>query len=188
MKNVFSANSIRTEDKYKVLGDFIQFVSDNPEYEGELEQTVQYFSVEGNGLVYEKLGEYYITKGRKEDALKFYELGVEKDEDNFSLVKNTILLQIEFEKYPEAVVLSDSALEIFPAQPILYLLNGVANNKSNQHDNAIESLLTGVDYVFENPTMEKDFYKQLEIAYLAKNDPEKAKRYAQLAAQIQDPN
>ena len=48
------------------------------------------------------------------------------------------LLQIEVEKYKEAIVLSDVGLEIFPAQPLLYLVNGVANNELKNIDQAIE--------------------------------------------------
>jgi len=188
MKKVFASEQVETESKYKVLGDFIQFVNANPSFEARLEETVQLFSTEGNGQVYEKLGDYYLTKERKEDALKFYEKGIQTDKDNFSLLKNTLLLQIEFRKYSEALALSGQALEIFPAQPILYLINGVTNNELQQTDAAIESLELGIDYVLDNPVMEKDFYSQLEIAYIQKGDAKKAAQYAKRAASIQDPN
>lgn len=188
MKKVFTSNQVETESKYKVLGDFIQFVNTNPSFEPELEKTVALFSTEGNGQVYEKLGDYYVAKGRKEDALRFYEQGTKTDVDNFSLLKSTLLLQIEFKKYDEVVLLSEEALEIFPAQPILYLINGVANNELQNTDTAIENLETGIDYVLDNPIMEKDFYTQLEIAYLQKGDAKKAEQYAKRAASIQDPN
>jgi len=188
MKKVFTSNQVEVESKYKVLGDFIQFVNDNPSYEAELEETVQLFSAEGNGQVYEKLGDYYVAKNRKEDALKFYEAGIKTDADNFSLLKNTLLLQIEFMKYNDVLALSNQGLEIFPAQPLLYLINGVANNELRNSDAAIESLELGIDYVLDNPIMEKDFYTQLEIAYSQKGDATKAAQFAKRAASIQDSN
>lgn len=184
MRIVFASENIDIESKYKVLGDFIQFTNANPDYEKELEKVVSGFSKDGNGLVYEKLGDYYLAKDRKEEALKFYEKGIKNDLDNFSLLKNTLLLQLEFKKNDEAALLSKNALEIFPSQPILYLLNGVANNNLQKPELAIESLETGIDYLFESPKMERDFYKQLSNAYAQKGDNNKAAQFAKKADAI----
>ena len=185
MKKVFRSTSIENEDKYKVLSDFIEFVSKNPSYEPQLEEAIISFSEDGtSGGLYEKIGAYFLAKDNKEKALGFFEKGSKKDPDNFSLLKNTMLLMIELDKNQEVVVMSENALEIFPAQPILYLLNGVANNNVNNSDAAIEALETGVDYLFENPTMEKDFYEQLSIAYSKKGDTKNAKKYADKAAAV----
>lgn len=185
MKKVFASNQVSKENQYKVLGDFIQFVNENPEYESELEKTISLFSDANNGQVYEKVGDYYVSKNRKTDALKFYEKGIRSDSDNYSLLKSTLLLQIDLQKYSEAVSLSNEALDIFPSQPLLYLVNGVANIALQNSDDAIESLETGLDYIPENPVMEKDYYEQLQIAYTQKGDIKNANKYAKRAATIQ---
>ena len=187
MKTVFASEDIDKETKYKVLADFIQFVNSNPDYEAELTRVVEQFSVE-NGRVYEKIGDYYAAKNRKEDALKAYEKGIVINPDNFNLLKNTILLQIDFQKYEAAAKLSSEGLEIFPAQPLLYLLNGVANNGLNLSDNAIESLEMGLDFLMEDPKMERDFYNQLSLAYSQKGEKKKAKTYSDKAANLKMPN
>lgn len=187
MKTVFASEDIDKETKYKVLADFIQFVNSNPDYEAELTRVVEQFSVE-NGRVYEKIGDYYAAKNRKEDALKAYEKGIVINPDNFNLLKNTILLQIDFQKYEAAAKLSSEGLEIFPAQPLLYLLNGVANNGLNLSDNAIESLEMGLDFLMEDPKMEHDFYNQLSLAYSQKGDAKKAKTYSDKATNLKMPN
>lgn len=187
MKIVFSSNEIDKETKYKVLGDFIQYVTENPQYETQLAEIVDQFSVE-NGGVYEKLGDYYAVKNRKEDALIAYEKGISKDPDNYNLLKNTLLFQIDFKKYEDASKLSSEGLEIFPAQALLYLLNGVANNGLQKSDAAIESLEIGLDFILEDPKMERDFYEQLSLAYSTKGDGKKAKMYADKAAATKMPN
>ncbi|MDC8005044.1 hypothetical protein POV27_13360 [Aureisphaera galaxeae] len=184
MNIVFGSTKIERESKYKVLGDFLNFVGKNPEYESDLEGVINQFSSEGSGQVYEQLGDYYLTKQDKEAALRFYEKGAALDEDNFSLIKNTLLLQIDVKKYEAAKTLSENALSTFPAQPLLYLLNGVANNRLNQSDMAIESLETGVDFLLDNPKMEKDFYEQLHIAYTNKGDSKRATEYKKKAEGI----
>lgn len=187
MKTVFASEEVDKETKYRVLADFIQFVNENPDYETELTSIVDQFSVE-NGRVYEKLGDYYATKNKKEEALDAYEKGIVKNPDNFNLLKNTVLLQIDFEKYSAAAKLSSAGLEIFPAQSLLYLLNGVANNGLQKHDTAIESLKIGLDFLIEDPKMENDFYQQLNLAYTLKGDAKKAKLYSDKAAALKIPN
>ena len=187
MKIVFSSEEIDKETKYKILGDFILFVDKNPEYENQLADVVNQFS-EKNGRVYEKLGDYYLVKNRKEEALDSYEKGIAKDPDNYNLLKNTLLVQIDFKKYEAAQKLSSEGLDIFPAQALLYLLNGVANNGLQKSEKAIESLEMGLDFISDDPTMESDFYQQLSIAYERKGDSEKAKQFSEKAVNVKTPN
>ncbi len=188
MKTVFASEQIDQESKYRVLGDFIQFVNENPQYEPDLEAMADLFSKENGGKVYEKLGDYFSAKSNKEQALHYYEEGIKTSPDNYNLLKNTILLQIDFKKYTHAAALSKKGLEIFPAQALLYLLNGVANNGQEKYPEAIDSLEAGLDFILDDPQMEYDFYNQLKLAYTAMNDLKKAKIYAEKASQIQAAN
>lgn len=184
MKIVFTSNQVDKETKYRVLGDFIQFVNQNPQYEADLENVVSLFSEENGGKVYEKIGDYFVQKSKKEEALHYYEIGIALTPDNYNLLKNTLLLQLDFKKNTEAANLSAKGLEIFPAQALLYLLNGVANNSLQKSDLAVESLENGLDFVLDDPQMERDFYHQLNLAYTAKGDSKKAKAFADKANQI----
>lgn len=188
IKIVFASDQIDKESKYKVLGDFIQFVNENPQYEKDLEAIASLFSEENGGKVYEKMGDYFSAKSNKEDALKFYEKGISTDKDNYNLLKNTLLLQIDLQQYEAAATLSTEGLEIFPSQALLYLLNGVANNGLQQADIAIESLETGLDYLLDDPKMKRDFYQQLNLAYTTKGDTIKAEFYAKKAMETKMPN
>ena len=150
MKKVFNSRVIEKESQYKVLGDFLTFVQQNPQYQAELEGIVEVFSKDNNGQVFEKIADYYLSKGNKELALTFYQKGIEVDSDNFSLLKNTLLLQLESNRFAAARNLSASSLEVFPAQPVLYLLNAMANNNLQAFKAAINALATGLAYLFDN--------------------------------------
>ncbi len=188
MKKIFSSGQIDIESKYRVLADFIQFVNTNLEFENELENIVKGFSEENNSKVYELLGNYYIEKNRKDEALKYYEKGIINDSDNFNLIKNTLLLQIDFKKFEAAEKLSSEALGIFPAQPLLYLLNGVSNIGIQKPDAAIENLKTGLDFLLDDPNMEKDFYEQLSLAFVQKGDQKTAAEFTKKASEIKAVN
>ncbi len=184
MKIVFASSDVDKESKYRVLGDFILFVNSHPEYEKELEEVVKLFSQENGSMVYQKVGEYYVAKSKMQEALDYYEQGVALEKDNYNLLKNTLLLQLEFKKYTEAARLSASALTSFPAQALIYLLNGVANNGLKNSDQAIESLEMGLDFIVDDPKMERDFYDQLRIAYTQLGNTKKASENAEKASQI----
>lgn len=184
MNIIFSSNQIERKSKNRVLEDFLLFAKNNPSYKTKIDGLITNGLKGGDSQTYLLLGDFYLLEGDKEKSLNFYIEGTKSDSDNFGLLKNTILLQIEVEKYKDAIVLSDVGLEIFPAQPLLYLVNGVANNELKNVDQAIEVLETGLDYLFDDPKMEYDFYQQLTIAYTLKGNTKKAKLYHKKASEL----
>lgn len=184
MKTVLEAEEIDPESKFKVLKDFLIFVNDNPTYTEELKQVAELFSQKENSPeIYQKLGEYYLVKNEKQQALAYFELGIARNTDNFVLLQNTLLLQLELSKYAEAIELSNTALEIFPAQPILYLIRGAALNKQEAYKEALEILTFGLDYVIDNKKLTTNFYEQLSIAYAGLGNAQKAKEFREMANQ-----
>ncbi|WP_231896355.1 tetratricopeptide repeat protein [Gramella sp. MAR_2010_147] len=185
MKIVFESEEIDPESKFKVLNDFLNFVQQNPEYEEDLIEVAGKLSEWENApKLYEQLGSYYLKKNNREDALKFFELGLKENPENFELTKNTLLLQLEFGNFEAAKDLSNEALEGFPSQPMLYLFQAVALNKLMQYEAAEESLLDGLDYLIDDRLMEIDFYSQLAISYSGMKNADKAGEYRQKAENI----
>ncbi len=185
MKIVFESEEIDAESKFKVLNDFLNFVQENPEYEEELIEVAGKLSEWENAPeLYEQLGQYYLKKDNREDALTFFELGLKENPDNFELLKNTLLLQLEYRKFESAVELSKNALEIFPSQPMLYLFQAVALNQLSSFEAAEKSLKEGLDYLIDDTRMEMDFYSQLVICYNGMNNALKAEEYRQKAENL----
>lgn len=184
MEIVFASEQIDLESKYRVLGDFIQYVNQNPDLEQKLVTMTSIFSEENGGKVYEKVGDYFSAKNKKEEALQYYEKGIALTPDSYNLLKNTLLLQLDVKKFREAAILSQKGIDVFPAQALLYLLNGVANNGLQHYSEAIENLEMGIDFLLDDPQMEYDFYNQLHIAYKGKGDQKKAKFYGDKATNI----
>lgn len=182
MKIVFGSEEIDPKSKYKVLNDFLTFVNNHPDYEDDLLEVSKILSKEEQiPKLYQQLGEYYLKKGRKEDALNYFELGLEQNPDNFDLLKSTVLLQIEFGRFEKAKALSDEGIEIFPAQPVFYLLKGVVLNKLQEYAEAAEILKFGLDYLIDDKQMERDFYSELVISYRGQRQEGKALEYQQKA-------
>ena len=184
MNVVFTSDQIENKSKNRVLEDFLIFTKKNPAFKSEIEGLDLNILDQENSQVYLLLGDYYLSEEDKEKALNFYKKGIENDLDNYCLLKNTVLLQLEVEKYEDAILLSNKGLEIFPAQPLLYLVNGVANNELKNPDQAIEIFEMGLDYLFDDPKMEYDFYQQLIIAHTLKGSLKKVKIYQKKINQL----
>jgi len=95
------------------------------------------------------------------------------------------LLQIDLQRFEKAESGSEMALELFPAQPIFYLLHGVSLVELQKGKNAIETLTTGIDYVIDDQKMEADFYIQISKAYEQQGDPTKALEFQEKANELQ---
>ncbi len=175
---IAQSQQINTESKYRVLDDFLSFLTTHPQHQKYLEPVVErYAKLDNSGTFYFQLGQFFLSSGNKEKALQYLEKGLQNDNDNYKLIKTTLQLQLEVGQFKKAQELSKQSLELFPSQPDLYLYSARAFNSLKLWDKAIESLELGLDFVFENPEIENQFYKQFAKAYLGKGNTKKSKRY-----------
>ncbi|GAA4272207.1 hypothetical protein GCM10022258_15010 [Aquimarina gracilis] len=186
MKIALQSSKIDTESKYKIVNDFLPFLNKNPQYEPQLGEIMSLVSGgQDNSKVFTELGHFYYKKDSKEQALNFYERGIKSNAGDFGLLKRILLLQLDLKRYEKAEIGSQLALEMYPAQPIFYLVNGVSLINLEKAKEAIEILSLGIDYVIDDQKMESDFYKQISIAYQKLGDTTKASEYQQKAIQLQ---
>lgn len=186
MKIVLNSPKIKPEAKAMVLNDFVKFVEKHPNFESELLEITTDVVNDESGKSNAELGQYYLTKGNKDKALQHFTIALEKESENFEIIKNVILLQIDLEEFYKAEELSKNGLELFPSQPLLYLLNGVANNKLNKPKDALDALEMGVDYVLDDIKMLIDFYTQLSIAHRLNNNISKSEAFSKKAQALQN--
>ncbi len=188
MKIVLKSSQIKPEAKLKVLSDFVSFVRENPEYESDLVEVTALVDDSNNGKTLVELAQYYLKKGDKTKALKYYEDALALETNNFQILRNVLLLYIDLKQFDLASEKSSKALEKYPSQPIFYLINGVALNGLSQSEKAVEILESGLDYIIEDTKMEADFYSQLSKAYTSLNNTAKAKTFADKAKQLETSN
>ena len=132
MSRVFESDQLETVSKTEVLKDFMQTATTNPALQPLLSQAIEDFSsicgrcrsVQGFSKLISR------RRNNLEAALKFYELGMELNDQDFELIKNTALLYLDTGAFAKAEQLSTNALESYPAQPLLYLINGAALNQT----------------------------------------------------------
>lgn len=174
MQMVFKSSQFDTETKINVLNDFIQSGVTDVEDE-EIKNVIDNFADQvGDVKAFNALGDYYLKRKDAVRAILFYEKGLQLDHKNYELIKKVALLSIDIKDYKKAVEITDTALDIFPAQALLYLLNGVAHNHLNEPDRAIEQLEMGLSFLLDEPQLESDMYQQLAVSYDLKGNTTKA--------------
>jgi tetratricopeptide (TPR) repeat protein len=186
MRIVLTSPNVKPEAKAKVLNDFVGFVSKNPEYEPQLVEITTLIGDDKSPKTLRELAQYHLKINDKEKALGYFETILEEDPNDFNTIKDVLMLRLDLNKDAEAAKLSAETLELYPAQPILYLANGLANNKLNLPKKAIESLEMGVDFVVDDPKMLSDFYIQLSIAHKQNNNITKSEAFAKKAAALSE--
>lgn len=181
MKIVLTSSDINPDAKAKVLNDFVNFVSTHPEFEPDLLEATAMVGNDKSPKTLLELAQYYLNIGDKTKALSYFEDILKEEPNNYAVLKDVLLLQLDLGLNEKAAVRSEQTIELFPAQPIFYLVNGVANNKLKQQKKAIESLEAGLDYIIDDVKMEIDFYTQLSLAYQLDNNITKSQAFAKKA-------
>lgn len=181
MKIALTTPEINPEAKAMVFNDFVNFVGKYPEHEKDLIEMTTLVGDDKSTKTLTELGQYYLKLDDKPKALQYLEEALQQDPNNFAILKDVLLLELDLNMDEKAATKSNEALELFPAQPVLYLINGVANNKINQPKKAIEKLEAGLDYIIDDAKMEGDFYSQLSMAYKLNNNIPKSQAFAKKA-------
>ncbi|AUC82909.1 lipopolysaccharide assembly protein LapB [Lacinutrix sp. Bg11-31] len=189
MKVVLGSRQIKPEAKLKVLADFVNYVSKNPQYEKDLVDITSLVSESAaDAKTFIEIAQYYLAKDDKIKAIEYYAKAQVIEPDNFGILRNIILLHLDLSEFDKAEQKSAEGLEKYPSQPVLYLINGVALNQLTKYNDAIEIIETGLDYIIEDNKMEADFYKQLSKAYTGLNNLAKAKTFSDKAKKLEIPN
>jgi len=100
----------------------------------------------------------------------------ELNSPSFYTLKKILTLAIK-DDIPAYHMYSNLAIDLFPAQPFSYLSKGRALQLQGKHQEAIDILEIGIDFIIENSLLEVQFYTILISAYTRLNQPKKALEY-----------
>ena len=186
MKIVATSTVVLPSFKVKVLNDFMSFIEKHPEYKSVLLEVTN--SVTENSASRSDLewADYYYNQKNYLKAISSYIKALEFDPNNFTIIKNLALLYLETNQFETAVLFTNDQLEMYPSQPLLYLVNGMANKALNNLDMAVESLSMGLDYIYDNNEIQYDFYKQLSATYELQGNIEASEAFTKKAMALKN--
>jgi len=107
-----------------------------------------------------------------------------KSDKQFDVLKEILTQEFENKNFEEFKEYSAIGYEMFPAQPLVYLMQGRSFNYEKKYNEAIDVLMEGLDFIVEDNLLEADFYDELALCYLGLNKGEKAKEAKNKAVEL----
>ena len=185
IKIVTTSNVVKSVIKLKVLNDFIKFVSRFPQYQSELIDVlnaVDQKTISRSDLL---LANYYYNRKDYAKAVSCYEKALEFDPNNFNIIRNLALLYLETNEFDTASKFTNKQIDVYPSQPILYLVNGKAKRQLNKLEKATDYLMMGLDYVIDNSELQRDFYRELSITFRLRGNIKESEAFTIKAVKLE---
>jgi len=107
-----------------------------------------------------------------------------KNSKQFDILKKILQGEFILKNTEDLYKYSSQGLELFPAQPYVYLMNGKALISQKKYKDAIDVLISGIDFVIDDREMMVQCYQQLAIGYEALGKNKKAENYRNLAIEL----
>ena len=115
-------------------------------------------------------GDYHYREGNLKAAKEAFETALQFDQSRFPIWQQLLIICFDLKEYELVVSYAQKAMELFPSQPISYLLSGMSYIQTKSYDNAITVLNTGKIMVFENNELLAQFYSSLGDTYHAQKN------------------
>ncbi len=109
-------------------------------------------------------GDLHMQNQEFEAAAEAFEKVISRDKSRYAVWQQTLRLQMHLEAYHKVVAYADTAIGLFPQEPLFYLLKGVAHLERQEHTQAAETFNTGLYFTADKETR-ADFYSHLGEAY-----------------------
>ncbi len=170
---VLESAKIDNKIKHRVFNEYLIFASNNPEYASNLEKAITILDEDRTINVSKEVAKYFLKKNRLDEAILYFEKSIKNQPEDFESFEFLMQLLVQQKQYDKVEKYANQQVELYPTQASLYYYSGVALLNLNKTKEAISKLEEGADYVVENPTLEKEIYTQLALAYEKSGDLKK---------------
>lgn len=118
--------------------------------------------------------DYFIQRGKYEQARDCLRKSVKLEPNSYAIWEQLVLIENQLGDYPNMGAESEKAIELFPTQPLLYVLNSVSLIQAKEYEKALKILETGEPYVIDDKKMESQFELYKAEAYYNLNKKNEA--------------
>ena len=177
MFKVLESSKIDNKIKHRVFNEFLIFASNNPAFSDNLERGIALLDQDKSVNVSKEVAKYFLKKNRIDEAIFYFEKSIANQPEDFESFEFLMQLLVQKKQFEKVDKYANQQLELYPTQASLYYYSGVALLNLNKTKEAINKLEEGVDYVVENPILEKEFYTQLANSFEKIGDLKKKEMY-----------
>lgn len=111
------------------------------------------------------LGDFLLREGQATEARESFIKAVNLAPDKTAIWSQVLALDFELGDFENMVKHTNECLELFPTNPEYYYFNGLALNRNEEHEKAIDILNSGKELVFGNNQLKTDFFSLLGDSY-----------------------
>ena len=115
-------------------------------------------------------GDYHFREGDLKASKEAFETALQFDQSRCPIWQQLLIICFDLKEYELVAYYAQKAMELFPSQPITYLMSGMSYIQIKLYDNAITVLNTGKIMVFGNNELLAQFYSSLGDAYHAQKN------------------
>ncbi len=168
LKKAFANPQLGIDAKVRILFPFLQQIMANMTDKKEDAFSLAQILIETHSTeakAHAIYGDLLYQDKQMEDALAQYEQALELDSSVYEIWQQIFFIQSELKHFEELEKISQSALDYFPNQPLVYFFNGVSKNQLRKYKEAIEILEIGVPLVMDNPLLKAQMWSSIGEAY-----------------------
>lgn len=109
-----------------------------------------------------------------------------EEKKDYSSLMEILENELKTKQFLELLKDSEKAVELYPAQPYVYLMHGIALNQVRKYTEAIATLNNGLEMIVEDKETEAKLMEQLSLAYKASGDKKMALEYYNKMLELRD--
>lgn len=167
IKIAFKNPDLDIDTKMKILLNYYAVTETNSKFKSEAEELCKILMDvhPRDAKSYSMYGDFLYRDKKLEEARSTYRKAIELDSSRYALWNQVLIIDSELSDYESMLRESKTTIDLFPTQPVAYLLNGIANIQLNKYEEAIEVLIQGINYVVKNDLLLSQFYSNLGDTY-----------------------
>lgn len=165
IEKAFQREDLEPERKLDVLKGYFQaFISGSDQGKGMILAKILADTHTDFAMGAAVYGDFLLISKKHQEARIYYNRALEIDPGNYDVWQKVVNIDWELKEYDKLVKHTETALELFPNQMLLYLYNGTGYYMLKKYDNAIDALEQGLVYA-ANPEQKIQFQLQLADTY-----------------------
>ena len=155
VKLVFLSDDVNLETKVRII------ISD-PGTDFTNEQTEELINIllesySDSKIVHILYSDFLLKNNQFPEAVQNLKYAVSIDNSDFNLIIKLLQLELEIKEYSGLYSDSQSAIDFFPNQPILYFYNGFAAFRLNDYNNSIKILNIGYSLIIDDVDLQSQY-------------------------------
>jgi tetratricopeptide (TPR) repeat protein len=190
IKLAFQNPSLDIDTKMKILLSFYALTENSNELKEQAEELVDILvrvhPTEAKS--YSIQGDFYYRDKKLKEARDSYAKALLYDREKFPIWNQLLLLDSELGDYMDMLEKSTEAVDLFPNQPTVFLLKGVAEIQLKKHKEAVATLKQGLSLVVDNNPLLSQFYSYLGDTYHVLNDIKQSDGFYEKALELDPDN